>query len=111
MWGIAIEYRYFELTKTMTKNDQIFLSRLNEHPELRERMEGLLDMVENETGNFTKANDAEQYAIEELRKMGNDILHSWAKKASTKSSVNFGEQNKTYRGDGKKKSNGTQPTG
>ena len=60
----------------MTKNDQIFLNRLNEHPELRERMEGLLNMVENETGNFTKANDAEQYAIDELRKMGNDILDS-----------------------------------
>ena len=95
----------------MTKNDQLFLSRLNEHPELRERMEGLLDMVENETGNFTKANDADQYAIEELRKMGNDILHSWAKKAATKSFANFGEQNKTCSGDGKKKSNGTQLMG
>jgi hypothetical protein len=93
------------------QKDQIFLNRLNEHPELRERMERLLDMVENETGNFTKANDAEQYTIEELRKMGNDILHSWAKKASTKSSANFGEQNKTYRGDGKKKSDGTPPMG
>ena len=95
----------------MTENDQLFLNRLNEHPELRERMEGLLDMVENETGNFTKANDAEQHAIEELRKMGNDILHSWAKKAATKSSANFGEQNKTCSGDGKKKSNGTQLMG
>ena len=95
----------------MTKNDQLFLSRLNEHPELRERMEGLLNMVENETGNFTKANDAEQYTIEELRKMGNDILHSWARKAVTKSSPNFDEQNKAYSGDGKKKSNGTPHTG
>ncbi len=95
----------------MTKNDQLFLSRLNEHPELRERMEGLLDMVENETGNFTKANDAEQYAIDALRKMGNDILHSWAKKAAIKSSENFDEQNKTYSVDGKKKSNGIQPMG
>ena len=95
----------------MTKNDQLFLNRLNEHPELRERMEGLLNMVENETGNFTKADDAEQYAIEELRKMGNDILHSWARKAAIKSSTNFGEQDKTYSGDGKKKSNGTPPMG
>ena len=95
----------------MTKNDQIFLNRLNEHPELRERMEGLLNMVENETGNFTKANDAEQYAIDELRKMGNDILHSWAKKAAKKSTENFGAKNKNHSGDGKKKSNGTQLMG
>jgi hypothetical protein len=67
-------------------------------------------MIENETGNFTKANDAEQYTIEELRKMGNDILHSWAVKAATKSSANFTEQNETYGGDGKKKSNGIQHT-
>jgi uncharacterized protein YukE len=94
----------------MTKNDQLFFNRLNEHPKLRERIEGILDMIENETGNFTKANDAEQYAIEELRKMGNDILHSWAGKAETKSAASFAEQNETYSGDGKKKSNGIQHT-
>ena len=95
----------------MKQKDQIFLNRLNEHPELRERMEALLNMVDNETGNFTKANDAEQYAIDELRKMGNDILHCWAQKADKKSSENFREQNKTHHCDGKKKSDGTQHTG
>jgi hypothetical protein len=94
----------------MTKNDQLFFNRLNEYPELRERMEGLLNMIENETGNFTKANAAEQYAINELRKMGSDVLHSWAKKAEIKSATSFAEQNEIYGGDGKKKSNGIQHT-
>lgn len=94
----------------MTENDQLFLNRLNEYPELRERMEGFLNMIENETGNFTKANDAEQYAINELRKMGSDVLHSWAKRAETKSAASFAEQNQTCSGDGKKKSNGIQHT-
>ena len=59
-------------------NDQIFLSRLNQHPQLRERVETLLNVVENTAGNCTTADDAEQYVIEELRKMGNDALHCWA---------------------------------
>ena len=58
----------------MKQKDQIFLNRLNEHPELRERMEALLNMVDNETGNFTKANDAEQYRSEgAIKSVGNYI--------------------------------------
>ena len=55
-------------------NDQNFINRLKRHPKLRERMEVLLNVVENTAGDCTKADDAEHYAIEELRKMGNDAL-------------------------------------
>ncbi len=91
-------------------NDQIFLSRLNQHPQLRERVETLLNVVENTAGNCTTADDAEQYVIEELRKMGNDALHCWADKAIDKATVDFREQNPAHHCDGKKKSNGTRLT-
>ncbi len=56
-------------------NDQVFINRLNQHPQLRERVETLLNVVENTSGNTTKSADSKKQAIEELRKMGNDALH------------------------------------
>ena len=84
-------------------SDQIFISRLNQHPQLRKRVETLLNVVENKAGDCTTADDAEQYVIEELRKMGNDAIHCWADKAIDKATVNFREQNPMHHCDGKKK--------
>jgi len=88
--------------------DQLFITRLNQHPKLRERMEVLLNVVENSAGDCIKADDAEHYVIEELRKMGNDALHCWADNAVDKASENLREQQPTLHGNGKKKSAGIQ---
>ena len=65
---------------------QNFVDRLNQHPKLRERVESLLNVVENVAGDCTRADDAEWYVIEELRKMENDVLHCWGDKAAINSS-------------------------
>ncbi|MCP3678838.1 MAG: hypothetical protein GY782_00485 [Gammaproteobacteria bacterium] len=52
--------------------------RLKAHPHLREKFERILNIVENAHGDLEKADDAEQRAIEELRKLGNEVLHDWA---------------------------------
>ena len=83
-------------------NDQIFINRLNQHPKLRERMETLLNVVENTAGDCTKADDAEQYVIEELRKMGSDALHCWADNAANKATEQCREQRPDLHGNGKK---------
>lgn len=91
-----------------SNNDQLFINRLNQHPELRERMESLLNVVENAGGDCTKADDAEQYVIEELRKMGNEALHAWANKAILKTTETMKDQKSNFHGNGKKKSGGKQ---
>lgn len=48
------------------------MTRLHHHPQLRERMETLLNVVENVAGDCTKADAAEQAVIEEVRKRGNE---------------------------------------
>ena len=48
--------------------DELFLTRLNQHPSLRERRETLLDIVDNVAGDCTKAEAAEQAVIDEVRK-------------------------------------------
>jgi uncharacterized protein HemY len=65
----------------MNEQDIKLMERLNQDPSLRQRMEELLNIVENTKGDCEKANDAEQYVIDELRKMGNDALSCWADNA------------------------------
>ncbi len=62
---------------TDRQNDSLE-KRLNKHPHLRNRIEELLKIVENADGDLKKADEAEQRVIEELRKMGNEVLHDWA---------------------------------
>jgi hypothetical protein len=92
-----------------SNNDQIFINRLNQHPELRERMESLLKVVENAAGDCIKADDAERHVIEELRKMGNDALHAWANKSASKAAETLCNQEVKLHKNGKKKFVGTRP--
>jgi len=91
-----------------SNSDQNFINRLNQHPKLRERMDALLNVVENAAGDCTKADDAEQHVIEELRKMGSEALHAWADNAVQKATETLPNQEPKLHGNGKKKSAGTQ---
>ena len=62
----------------MTDHKKSIEKQLDKHPRLKKRIEQLLEVMENVNGDFQKANDAEQKVIEELRKMGNEVLHDWA---------------------------------
>ncbi len=53
-------------------------NRLNKHPHLKNRIEQILKIVENTVGDLKKADEAEKRVIEELRKLGNEVLHDWA---------------------------------
>lgn len=52
--------------------------RLHKHPALRARLESLLDMVEDESGQFERADDAEEFLISQLRSLGQEMLQEWA---------------------------------
>jgi hypothetical protein len=52
--------------------------RLRKPPALRARLEALLDMVEDESGQFERADDAEEFLITQLRSMGQEVLQEWA---------------------------------
>ena len=95
----------------MTSNkEQLLINRLKQHPKLFARMEALLNVVENSVGDCTRADDAEQHVIEELRKMGNDALHCWAETAVNKTTAHTRAQQPTLYGNGKKKFTGTRPS-
>ena len=94
-----------------TEQEKHFIERLNKHPQLRNRMESLLGVVENAAGDCDKADAAEQYVIEELRKMGNEALHCWGENAALKSESAQLEQQPLSHRDGKKRPAGKAPSG
>ena len=52
--------------------------RLSAYPQLRERLEALLAIVEDPTATVTRADEAERQVIAEVRRLGNETLCSWA---------------------------------
>lgn len=66
-------------------------------------MKSLLNVAENVTGDCARADDAEWYLIEKLRKMGDGALHCWGDKAISSRSEQLKEQHTQLQGHGKKK--------
>ncbi|HEX9004275.1 MAG TPA: hypothetical protein VGB07_30460 [Blastocatellia bacterium] len=58
--------------------------RLREHPELRERFEKMLDIVENADGDCVLADDAELRVLEQVRGLGRELLQGWAEEGAEK---------------------------
>ncbi|MBI3651004.1 MAG: hypothetical protein HY231_08125 [Acidobacteria bacterium] len=60
------------------------LERLEKHPQLQTRIEAMLEVVENAAGDVSKADEAEQRLIEELRKIGQEAMQAWANRKHAK---------------------------
>jgi hypothetical protein len=58
--------------------------RLAVHPGMKERIERMLSVMENSSGNIEKANEAERQIFEELRQMGQTALTGWAERQHEK---------------------------
>lgn len=76
------------------------------HSELKERIEAILWIAENEDQRFGTADEAEQRAIEELRKLGNEVLHAWGRRRSEQTSTEIRQESKAVK-HGERKSTGT----
>jgi len=64
-------------------------ARLKAYPELRAKIETMLNIIENAVGDVEKAAVAEQRVIDALREFGNDILYSWARRQHQKKEAAF----------------------
>ena len=58
--------------------------RLKAYPELKVKIEVLLSIIENSGGDVEKAAEAERRILEELRQIGNEALHRWARQQQQK---------------------------
>ena len=87
----------------MTTNSLSLDERLSAHPQLRERIEAILGIVEGTKMDVQQADEAERRVIAELRRLGNEALRSWAAQqegeqrtaVSQQGAVRTGEKNST----------------
>ena len=83
--------------------------RLKQNPHLRARIEAILDIAEGETTGPDTADSAEERAIIEIQKLGQEVLTDWARKKSNREIDNYQEQNSSAKVHKKKQLTGTQP--
>ena len=76
--------RFSELEKPFLINQPSLEERLKQYPELKAKIESLLAIIENAGGDVEKAAEAERRIMEELRQMGNEVLHSWGRRQQQK---------------------------
>lgn len=70
------------------------MERLNRNPDIKARVERLLDLVENTGGELKRADEAEQRAIDELRAMGQELLGAWGQRLAERESAGLERQGK-----------------
>jgi hypothetical protein len=87
--------------------------RLKGHPRLRQRVAAILDIAENVAGDAKTADEAERRAIEEVRRLGNELLTAWAETRQEEAAreAETREPPARVKGHGKKTSGGTRHSG
>ena len=93
---------------TRPLSDEELVQRLGAHPQIRNRIASLLAIAGDESGDLTLADDAEARVIEEMRRMGQEILQAWAEGQVVKASQEMERTSRTWR-EGKKNCAGTRP--
>ena len=76
--------RFSDIEKSFVTNPPSLEERLKEYPELKTKIETMLAIIENAGGDVEKAAEAERRIIEELRQMGSEVFHSWARRQQQK---------------------------
>ena len=66
--------------------------RLREHPALRARVEQLLDVAENTTGQYVRADETELAVLAQVRQLGHELLQDWAEAGAARVSQAWDEQ-------------------
>jgi hypothetical protein len=84
---------------------------LQAHPQFKQRIEALRNIVEDTACKVDKADDAEQAVIDELRLLGNDVLHDWAQSKQSQKIEGTRAKECKLTSHGKKNSTGTRRTG
>jgi hypothetical protein len=74
--------RFSDIEKPLVSKQPSLEERLKEYPELKTKIETMLAIIENAGGDVEQAAEAERRIIEELRQMGNEVLHGWASSAT-----------------------------
>jgi len=91
----------------LSQEDQELLNRLNSRPDLKNRVKSILSIACDDGEGIVKADEAESRIIEEVRRMGNEVLTEWAESRIEKSEAYLQPDDNVVRS-GQKKHIGTR---
>src|SRR5436190_5910461 len=97
--------RFSEIERS-SRRETSLEERLKEYPELKAKIEAMLSIIENAGGDVEKAAEAERRIIEEMRQMGNEVLHGWARRQQQRKEEEYNAKPGANRKE-KKRSTGT----
>jgi hypothetical protein len=60
------------------EDDLKLIEKLNSNPALKKRVEEILNIAHNSSGKLITADEAEMKTIEEVQKLGREVLKEWA---------------------------------
>lgn len=94
--------------ETAKVSDEDILRGLHAHPQIRARVAGLLAMAQSTNTGLRRADDAEDWLIEEIRALGQETLQSWAQSQVSQTEEDVRHSGRAHR-EGKKNCTGTPP--
>ena len=80
-----------------TQSETELVKQLREHPEIRIRVQSILEITRNAEGALKTADEVEELVIEEMRRLGHVTLNRWAIEAEERVSTELRSQDPTVR--------------
>ena len=83
------------VSQAMTPQEIHLIEQLRQHPEIKERLQSILEIVRNEDGPLKTADEVEELLIQELRRLGSTTMHQWANQAENRVTTELQHQDPT----------------
>ena len=83
------------VAQAITSQEIRLIEQLRQHPEIKERVQSILEIVRNEEGPLKTADEVEDLLIQELRRLGSATMHQWANQAEERVTTELQHQGPT----------------
>jgi hypothetical protein len=81
--------------QAITPQEIHLIEQLRQHPEIKARVESIMELVRNEDGPLKTADEVEGLLIQELRRLGSTTMHQWANQAEERVTTELQQQDPT----------------
>lgn len=87
----------------LSPEEKQLIEQLRQHPELRERFQSILEITARAAGPVQRADEIEELLIEQVRRLGNASMESWARRAEATLGEQLQQQDESAGGRKKKR--------
>jgi hypothetical protein len=87
----------------LSEQETRLIDQLRQHPEIRARVQSILEIARNAEGPLKTADEVEELLVQEMRQLGNVTMNKWATQAEERVSTELKSQDSTVRSRKKKR--------